>query len=341
MNPREILLDLFKAVDPDGSKIDEKNRTLLLESFDSKIKTMKEGMYDEVLKSVDEAHTNKINEAAKLLTESFEKKLDDYDAECASNLKLVVESLNAKNAKLLEEATDKLDAEAADKLKLFAEAVDKDHAIKLEQAVEAATKYAKETNVMKIDESFTKKMSQYLDTYLDTLVPKTVLINEARLAALSKFYDSVRKACFINDDFVQSEVKEALLDAKSIMESKDKDINSLMLEKVQLVQECKNKEAEILLREKTKSMSPKQKAFVLSMCKDKSPELIEESVNEATKAYEKEETEIRKKLREETTSQINPVKQQKEGIVTESIKEESPDKQLIDYYASITKKALR
>ena len=112
-------------------------------------------------------------------------------------------------------------------LKQVVEAIDIDHAGKLDKLVKI---YESKQAPEKIVEA----VSDFMETYLEEVMPKAAMINEARLNRLEKMYGTMKQLLVVNDEYVSTEVKEAVEDANSQIASKDKEIDKLMLEKVEL-----------------------------------------------------------------------------------------------------------
>jgi hypothetical protein len=186
-----------------------------------------------------------------------------------------------------------------------------------------------------VTEKLTDQVSDYLDAYLEEVKPQETLIDSSKMKRLEKMFEGIKEIMMVNDDYVQDEIKEAILDAKSIIEAKDKEINKLMLEKVQLGKKIKIDEAQQVLEEKISGSSPKLKAYLETTFKGASKEIIEEKFDEAVTAFENEEQTRRDQILSEA-SKVTPRTVVTEGLVTE---QRVPTQ--MDAYVNMVKKSLK
>lgn len=309
----EKFTQILDKLDPDKNLLTEDTRKELVSMLESKIKMIKEEalskaveLANEKISKLDEEHTQKLEE----LQKAFETKLSSSDEDYGQKFQEIIE---------------KLDTEHADEFKSFVERMDEDYATKFEQAVkildEDHTKKFEEVTAILTKKNLTEKMATivdgYLDTYLKDVMPESVTVDTAKLKRLDKFYESIKEMVLVDSDYIQTEVKEAILDAKSkideansIVEKKDKEIDTLMFEKIELKKQIEKIEANKLLSEKTKDMTPDLKAYVETSFANATTKEITEKLDEAVKAFKKKEDDKRKEIisSSESKSKVkNPV----------------------------------
>lgn len=259
--------------------ISEAKSTDLLKSFEEQLSVFKESIYDDAMNAVDDEHATEAEE-------TFEK----MDASYADKLKELVELIDATHKHQMEELLAMVDTFVTDKLQ------------DVKDGYEEKISDIEEKKVGELEES----ISKYLDTYLEEVSPKAKLVSESKLEKLESTINELKKILFINEDYIKDEVKEAILEAKSIIDAKDKEVNKLMLEKVQIKSELNKIEAKQLLESKISKCSPKLSAFLTTFFKDAKKEDIEGRFDEAVKAFKADETVTREKLISESKATVNP-----------------------------------
>ncbi len=341
--------EILKKLDPEAKVITESVQNELVTLFEEKDKSIREEAYakalvecEKKLDAMDEEVTQKTRQLVRRIDESNAKKLkkvvEAMDGSYAKKMKHLVEKIDDKHSDAVKKLVEAIDADVTGKTKKLVEAIDKDHTAKMR-------KVAEHYEGKLVNEKLAKSVSNYLDEYVKDVMPEKIVVNEAKLGRLEKFYEQLRELVMINDEKFQSEIKEAVLDAKGIIESKDKEIDKLMMEKAELKAKMSIKEAKTTLESKVKDLSPKMKLYLESFFKDADVKTIEGKFDEAVKAYKDEEGKARQKLVESASEKAkvqSPVIQEGEvkpqgqtAVVTEA---KDP---MLDIYAKSVAKTLR
>lgn len=243
---------------------------------------------EDTLKQVEEAFNTAVDEKSKakiqLEVENVKAQLDEH--------------YTGK----LQELTEKIDEDHTAKMQKLVAAIDTDHAVKLHNLVESID--AKHTKMLKqvvekyegklvadatsFQNRLVEEVSNYLDLYLDKTVP-TAQINEAvtNIQAAAKLHQ-IRQLVGINEEFVDNEVKEALIDGKRTIDSLRNELNVALKENVDLAARANKAEVAILLEDKTVDMPTAKKTFVHKLLKNKTPEYIKENFDYVVEMFEKE-----------------------------------------------------
>jgi len=243
---------------------------------------------EDTLKQVEEAFNTAVDEKSKakiqLEVENVKAQLDEH--------------YTGK----LQELTEKIDEDHTAKMQKLVAAIDTDHAVKLHNLVESIDK--KHTKMLKqvvekyegklvadatsFQNRLVEEVSNYLDLYLDKTVP-TAQINEAvtNIQAAAKLHQ-IRQLVGINEEFVDNEVKEALIDGKRTIDSLRNELNVALKENVDLAARANKAEVAILLEDKTVDMPTAKKTFVHKLLKNKTPEYIKENFDYVVEMFEKE-----------------------------------------------------
>jgi hypothetical protein len=229
------------------------------------------------------------------------KKLQDYantvDEIHTAKLEALAEAIDEDHSTRLQTLVEQMDSVYTDKLESLYEAIDLDHTEKTKQLLEAIDedRSAKLKHITTVfEESAVERVKSFMDTYIEEAMPVTTEVDVAKLMRLEEAVNSIREILVVNDDFVQNEVKEALVDVKSQLDeaksSKDDAVNDLMVENMELRKELKKNEATRLLESITADMKPSMAAFVKKYFKDENDvSVISEKKDEAIALFEAEE----------------------------------------------------
>ena len=247
---------------------------------------------EETLTAVHEAFETAVNEnaeqRAELQTEAAVTKLDE---DHAAKLETLIESIDSDHTSKLKKLVETIDFDHAQKLKKVLTKIDEDHTAKLQMVVKKH-----ETSLNEEAETFrarlVEEVSNYMDLYLEKAVP-TNQVNEAVENIRSrKVLDEVRKLVGINEEFITGEIKDALVDGKSTIDSLKKELNEALEANTAINHKLNSAEATILLEEKTKDMPNSTKAYVSKLLRGKSPEYIQENYQYVVEMFEKETSEL-------------------------------------------------
>jgi hypothetical protein len=294
----KTLKELLNAVDPELT-VDESLESDLVAIVEAAAKTARKEGFEQGFEEAHKEIEKLKSETDTTLSESLKEAEDKHKQEMIE----LEEKIDNEHSKTLEEIIEKIDNDHTEKLQDVVESLDKDHTEKFEHAI--AT----------IDEDHTEKLqaikeyyenhhqtdlaemvSDYLETYLEEVTPEDQLIDKIKLERLEKAFNSMREVLLFNDDYVRTEIAEAVEDAKNRMDEQQSTINELMMEKIELTKKIKKNEAENLLESKTKDMPSAEAAFIKKYFADADAKEISEKLDEAVAAYEAQEAEERDAL---------------------------------------------
>lgn len=280
---------------------------------------------EETLTAVHEAFEKAVNDKAEqraeLQTEAAIAKIDEEHTE---KLQSLVEAIDADHTAKLQKLVETIDFDHAQKLKKVLTKIDEEHTSKLEQVI---AKY--ETTLNEEAESFRTRLvdevSNYMDLYLEKVVP-TSQVNEAVENIRSrKVLEQIRQLVGINEEFVDSEVKEALLDGKTTIDSLKKELNEALEANTELNHKLSKAEATMLLESKTKELPEAAKNYVGNLLKGKSPEYIQENYQYVVEMFEKEISEQEETAKEGVEQRIvEAVDRPETEVIQEEISSPAP-----------------
>lgn len=242
---------------------------------------------EKLMESIDADHCGKL-----------EKLMEAVDTDHTKKLKKLVESIDDDHCAKLEKLVEAIDADHSKKLKKVMEAVDTDHTNKLQKIVES------------IDADHSKKLKQVITMY-ERKVKKAVkpeIVSEAKAQRLAKMFKTFKEVLMVNDDYTQTEIREAVMDAHNQIETKSKKLDAVIAENTKLSDELKDVKCKVLLEKKLSGASPRLRTFVETYCASvKSEKDVETMFDEAVNAFNKEDSRRKTVLAEKTVS-IKPAK---------------------------------
>lgn len=243
---------------------------------------------EETLNTIEEAFTQAVEEKSKekiqLESENIKQKLDE---EYTSKLNQVIEKIDEDHTAKLKKLVEAVDTDHAVKLQKLVKGIDKKHTDKLKNIVE---KY--EGGIQREAKAFqdrlVEEISNYLDLYIDKNIPKEQISEAAANIKASTQLNQIRQIVGITEEFVDTEIQEALTDGKNIINSLRSELNEALKENANLTFRANKAEAKMLLDERTSDMPSTKKNFVIKLLGNKSPEYIEENLNYVIEMFDRQ-----------------------------------------------------
>jgi len=243
---------------------------------------------EDTLTAVHEAFEQAVEEKAEqktqLQVEAVTAKIDEDHSE---KLQKLVEAIDADHTAKLKKLVETIDFDHAQKLRKVLTKIDEEHTGKLKQVIKHY-----QTVLNEEAETFRSRLvdevSNYLDLYMEKTIP-TEQVNEAvENIRAKKTLDQIRQLVAINEDYIDNEVKEALVDGKRTIDSLKKELNEALESNTELNHKLNRSEAALLLENKTKELPSAAKSYVNKLLKGKSPEYIQENYQYVVEMFEKE-----------------------------------------------------
>jgi hypothetical protein len=259
---------------------------------------------EETLSTVHEAFEAAVNEKAdqkaQLQTEAALIKIDEEHTE---KLQQLVEAIDTDHSSKLSKLVEAIDFDHTQKLNKVLTKIDEDHTDKLQKIVE---KYETTLNeeAKTFQERIVEEVSNYMDLYLEKTVP-TKQINEAvENIKAQKMLNQIRQIVGINEDFINGEIKEALVDGKKTIDSLKKELNEALEANTELNSKFNQAHSALLLEQKIKDLPESAKGYVTKLLGGKSPEYILENYQYVVEMFDKEMTEHEENAREKVQRRI-------------------------------------
>jgi hypothetical protein len=243
---------------------------------------------EETLNTIEEAFVQAVEEKSK----------EKIELETQS----LKQTLEEKHSTELTQLTEKIDQDHANKLKKLVEAIDTDHAVKLQKLIKGIDKnhvqklasvVEKYENELKVEakgfqEKLVEEISNYIDLYIDKTVPKEQISEAVANIKAAKQLNQIRQIVGISEEFVDAEIKEALIDGKNTIDSLRNELNEALKHNADLSLRANKAEARIILESKTADMPTAKKNFVNRLLGAKTPEYIEENFQYVVEMFEKQ-----------------------------------------------------
>jgi hypothetical protein len=291
---KDKLKAILEGVDPNQEYFTESVQNDLVTLFEAKldeknteIQKLKESHEDSLVR-LDEVHAKKMKKIVK-----------ETDEDHFNKMKEVLEHVDHVHYNKMKTVLEALDADRSEKLQMIESKIDQDHTAKLQNIINMYESSYKDTMI--------EDVSNYLDVYLEEVLPEDKAIDMAKVARYDVIFSEMRKLLVVTDQFVNSEIKEAVEDAKTQLDEKTDTINELMLEKVAMAKEIGRLEAKSLLGEKTQNMTDGEKAYITKFFEGACIEDINQRLDEAVRAYENDMTRKKEELLEEEEETDIPV----------------------------------
>lgn len=310
---------------------------------------------EDTLKAIEGAFEEAVNEKAEEKVSNEKQKFEEHlslqveavknrlDEEYTDKLKVLIEKLDKDHAEKLQTVIEKIDEDHSQKIVKLLEAIDVDHAVKLQKLVknidvkhtgmlkQIVEKYETQLNdeAKGFQERLIEEVSNYIDLYIDKTIPKNQIAEAVDNIKAQKQVAEIRKIVGISEEFVEGEIKEALVDGKKTIDSLRDELNGVLKENVKINHELKKAQAKILLDEKTSDMTDSKKNFVNKLLKNKDPQYIAENFQYVVDMFEKESEQEVEQAQEEVLTEsfvaasVDVPKEQEQTEQQEEILEEN------------------
>lgn len=217
----------------------------------------------------------------------------------------------------VEKALHEQDAEYTTKLEHLLEAIDTDHTRKLRKVVQAidvnnasklqtvVRKYSQSLNeqAKSFKNSLVKKMSRYLDVYLESAVPQAAINEAVRNKKALMVLSNLRESLAVDSALMKSSIRDAVVDGQRQITESAKTAQQLQEQVDQLSVKLEKAKANLVFEQKTAHLSETKKKYARRVLEGKSPEFITENIDYTLSLLDKKEEERLSTLKEEAFEQ--------------------------------------
>ena len=124
--------------------------------------------------------------------------------------------------------------------------------------------------------------------YLDKIVPVKQIDEAVENIQARRIIDQIRELVSIDEQFINSEIKEALIDGKETISSLQKELNEAVNRNSSLNERLVEVESALLLENKTRTLDESTKRYVKRLLKGKTVDYIKENYQYVVEMFEKE-----------------------------------------------------
>jgi len=244
----------------------------------------KDILTEDVLKEIEAAFNNTVNERVQL---HVEKALSEQDEDYSKKLETLVEAIDADHTAKLKKVVEAVDADRAAKLKAVVE--------KYETALNGEASSFKDTMV--------DKVSKYLDLYIDEKLPVTTVNEAVKNRRAYAILEDLRKMLSVDMALASENIRDAVVDGKKRIDEAAGQLEAALKQVKELSEENKRLSSKLVLEEKISDLDNDKKTYMKKMLSGKSPEFIKENYDYTLKMFEKTEEERLSNLKTEAVTE--------------------------------------
>ena len=233
-----------------------------------------------IVEAFEQAVNAKVNERVELEVTNALQQLDEDHAQKLTNL------------------LETIDKDHSQKLINVVKKIDEDHAEKLRTVIRRYNTIIQEEAV-KFRETFTDEISNYLELYLDKVVPARQIAEATENTQARRMLEQIKKIVAVDKAFINENVREALKDGKDTIDSLRAELNKVIKENVEINKKFNTAHTALILEKNTSSFPTEKRNFVMRVLKDKNPEYVKENFNYVVEMYNREENDNRQVIREQ------------------------------------------
>ena len=245
----------------------------------------------ELLKSIDSEILSEDSKAQ--IQQVFETVVSEkVNGIVTEKVQSALEQQDADHAVQLEKLLSVIDEDHSAKLTKLVQRLDEDHTAKLQDVVKHYEQTLSE-DAKNLTESLSNDISNFLDLTIDELMPKDMLSEAVANTKAVEMVGKIKEIISFDPEFVNENIKEALIEGKQQIETLREDLNSVLKENVKLSTERSRFEAELLIEQKTAQLPTDKRAFIAESLKGKSADFIKDNFDYALKMFERKDKESR------------------------------------------------
>ena len=292
----------------------------------------KDLLSEESLKAIAEAVEKKAEEKVQLAVEAA---LVKQDEEYASKLEKVLEAIDADHTEKLDKIVARIDEVHATKFQHALSSLDESHSGKLQQLVKLYENALK-NEAEHFKNTLVEQLSNYIDLYIDKAIPAEQIREATENARSRKIVNEVKRLVGLSDEFVNENIKEALLDGKKQIDEANTRTAEIEKQLKLVTEKAANVEKQLYLEKKLENFPSSKKDYMLRVLSEKSLTSIKENFNYVAEMYDKKESEEVETLKESTTPKskgVDVATAKTEKVINESKSYSTADGDGADFVA--------
>ena len=272
----------------------------------------------ETLTAIEESVNSKADEKAKLQVEAALVAQDEKHSQMLTSL---MEKMDTDYTNKLQKLIDRVDESYATKLLKVKGIYDAKVSKLNNQLNESAEKYINTLN---------SKIDTFLESKIDEVVPEIKLNEAIENVRAVKILEQIRSLVGINESDVSSEVKAAMIDGKKQIDESKSQLDTVIKENTELKQKINQKEADLLLEQRTIKLPLKKRTYVKKAFEGKDIAFIKENFDYVSKMFDSTEVFETTKAHASATKVADKV--DTNMVITESKKSEDFSNPMMEEY---------
>lgn len=249
-----------------------------------------------------------INDAlADKITLMFNEAVDkQVDARIGIAVESELEKMDDSHAEMLQKLMENMDRDHTQKMKTLIEAMDKNYSQKL---ITVAEKYENEMKVSakELKESMTKRISDFLELYLEKTFPKDMLVEACNNARATHLLAKIRDVVGLDATYINSSVKEAIKEAHNRITELEESVKEKEDRIRVLHEQTDASKAQLMLEHKTAGLAPEKRDYIKSRFAGKSAKDIEANFDFVLEMYNKTERDRRESERNRSITESTTI----------------------------------
>ena len=303
----------------------------------------KDLLSDETLKAISEAVEKKAEAKIQLTVEAA---LVKQDEEYASKLEQVLEAIDADHTEKLDKIVSRIDESHAAKFKHALRVIDESHSKKLLHIVKLYER-ALGLEASNFKNALVEQLSNYIDLYIDKVIPAQQIAEATENTRSKKIVSEIKRLVAVSDDFVNENIKDALIDGKRQIDEANEQVKKLEKQLQLVTEKTNNTEKQLFLERKLTNFPKAKKDYMVRVLGEKKIEDIKENFNYVAEMYDKKEEDEVQVLKEsvqpvtkgvDRTAPKEVLSESKSYSSAESFAEEGAQQVASLYVSEFTKK---
>jgi transposase-like protein len=291
----------------------------------------KDLLTEETLKLISEAVEKKAEEKVQLAVEAA---LVKQDEEYSTKLEKVLEAIDADHTAKLDKIVSRIDENHAEKFQYALNVLDESHSEKLVKIV-GLYENALKSEAENFKSSLVEQLSNFIELYIDKAIPAQQIQEATENARSRKIVNEVKRLIGLSDEFVNENIKEALVDGKQQIDEANTRTAETEKQLKLVTEKAENLEKQLFLESKLVNFPSAKKTYMKRVLSEKKLQAIKENFNYVSEMFDKQEQEEVETLKESATTKSGNIDVGvAPEIVNESRSSSSADEDGSTYVAS-------
>ena len=196
-----------------------------------------------------------------------------------------------KHTTILENLLESIDNNRTEKLKSLVAKIDENHSAKLLQLKEHYEGLLT-TEARKAVEGLGQTVSDFLDMAIDKALPQDMLSEAVTNTRSRKILDQIKSIVAVDEDYINENVKEALIEGKERIDHLEAQLNDVLKENIKVSTNKGKLLAENVLLKSVEGIEGAKREYIMESFSGKSADFIEQNFDSVVTMFEKKESRV-------------------------------------------------